>query len=190
MAIQFGDSTSQSSAAKVVKVFTKTGKQTATRNLLNTQTATNIRMGSDKPNSTTINGYNKIWDQAYTPTNSSGTAKIDVLLNSVAEDNNYSDYHAAGLVAKISGAWYLLDWYYFGNGSIDRGHLLSSWGTVNDWYDHVVLHGICNLNGLTNIAIILFSDASGTMAMNDVKNDTSTYTTMTYTSYIQVTEQI
>lgn len=191
MAIQFGDSTSQSSAAKIVKVFTKTGKSTSTKNALNTQSAADIRMGTASIASATIAGYSKVWLETYTPTNSSGTAKIDVLLNSVAEDTNYMDYYAAALVVKISGAWYLIDYYFFGNGSIDRGSLLQGWGSVNDWSDHVVMSGTCSLNGLTNIAIVLFSEgSSGNMAINDTKNNANTYTTQQYTSYIQVTEQI
>lgn len=191
MAINFGDSTSQSSAGKVIKVFTKNGKQSATANALNTQTATNIRRGTDKPSSSEMANWNKVWVQSYTPTSSSGTAKIDVLLNSVAEDSNYMDYYAAALIVRISSTWYLLDWYFFGNGSIDRGSLLQTWGTVNDWSDHVVMNGFCNLNGLTDIAIALLSDGTaGSMAINDIDNHTSVNTTMVYDSYIQVTEQV
>ena len=174
-----------------IQILSVTGRQVSTRNVLTQATMGNIRLGSATISSSDINSAAKVWEVSYTPTNNSGTARIDALLNSFCEDTNGADWLGVALVAKNGTTWSVVD---FENLAHDWDGVFGMWstqslGTVNDGAARLSLSGKVDVANLNTIAVIGYGATSiGDISINDIGNNTTTYTTQQYTSFIQVTE--
>jgi len=178
--------------ATPIQILSVTGRQVSTRNTLTHATMSDIRLGDATISSSDIDSAAKVWEVSYTPTNSSGTARIDALLNSFCEDtNNTGTYFGAALVAKHGTTWSVVDFEYLANDwdGVFAMWLAQSVGSVNDGATHLSLSGKVDVANLNTIAVIGYGETStGDIAINDIGNNTTTYTAQQYTSFIQVTE--